>query len=54
MFLTLIGALAGLVAGVMSTVALYRATLRSSELEWRTDHSQVAAEPSSTGAPPAK
>src|SRR5438067_13909181 len=33
--LTLIGAFTGLVAGITSIVALYRATLRSSELEWR-------------------
>jgi ATP synthase protein I len=32
---TLIGVFAGLVAGITSIVALYRATLRSSELEWR-------------------
>ena|SRR5438270_1485298 len=32
---TLIGVLTGLVAGITSIVALYRATLRSSELEWR-------------------
>ena len=33
--LTLIGAFTGLVAGITSIVALYRATMRSSELEWR-------------------
>jgi F0F1-type ATP synthase assembly protein I len=32
---TLIGVLAGLILGVSSIVALYRATLRSSEREWR-------------------
>jgi F0F1-type ATP synthase assembly protein I len=32
---TLIGVFTGLVAGITSIVALYRATLRSSELEWR-------------------
>jgi ATP synthase protein I len=32
---TLIGFFLGLVAGMTSVVALYRATLRSSELEWR-------------------
>jgi hypothetical protein len=32
---TLIGVFLGLVAGMTSVVALYRATLRSSELEWR-------------------
>jgi hypothetical protein len=34
---TLIGVFAGLVSGVTSTVTLYRATLRKSELEWRGD-----------------
>src|SRR5919201_2531346 len=34
---TLIGVFAGLVAGATSTVTLYRATLRKSELEWRGD-----------------
>ncbi|MGI8550211.1 MAG: AtpZ/AtpI family protein [Dehalococcoidia bacterium] len=33
--LTLIGASIGLVAGITSTVALYRATLRKSALDWR-------------------
>ena len=33
--LTLIGAFVGLVAGITSTIALYRATLRKSALEWR-------------------
>jgi ATP synthase protein I len=33
--LTLIGVLTGLVVGITSIVALYRATLRSSEREWR-------------------
>ena len=32
---TLIGVLAGLILGISSVVALYRATLRSSEREWR-------------------
>lgn len=32
---TLIGVFAGLAVGIVSVVALYRATLRSSELEWR-------------------
>jgi Putative F0F1-ATPase subunit Ca2+/Mg2+ transporter len=32
---TLLGVLAGLILGVSSIVALYRATLRSSEREWR-------------------
>jgi F0F1-type ATP synthase assembly protein I len=32
---TLLGVLAGLVAGIASVVALYRATLTSSEREWR-------------------
>ena len=32
---TLIGVLAGLILGVSGIVALYRATLRSSEREWR-------------------
>jgi ATP synthase protein I len=32
---TLLGVLAGLALGVSSVVALYRATLRSSEREWR-------------------
>jgi F0F1-type ATP synthase assembly protein I len=35
MLFTLIGVFTGLVAGITSIVALYRATLRSSELEWR-------------------
>ena len=35
MLFTLIGVFTGLVAGISSIVALYRATLRSSELEWR-------------------
>jgi F0F1-type ATP synthase assembly protein I len=34
MLFTLIGVFTGLVAGTTSIVALYRATLRSSELEW--------------------
>jgi ATP synthase protein I len=41
---TLIGVLVGLVGGVTSTLALYRATLRSSEREWSesadADHGQ--------------
>src|SRR5438477_9929402 len=32
---TLVGVLAGLILGTSSVVALYRATLRSSEREWR-------------------
>jgi ATP synthase protein I len=32
---TLIGVFAGLILGISSIVALYRATLRSSEREWR-------------------
>jgi ATP synthase protein I len=32
---TLIGVLAGMILGISSIVALYRATLRSSEREWR-------------------
>jgi F0F1-type ATP synthase assembly protein I len=32
---TLVGVLLGLVGGVTSMLALYRATLRSSEREWR-------------------
>jgi len=32
---TLIGVFAGLCAGITSIVALYRATLRSGEREWR-------------------
>jgi ATP synthase protein I len=32
---TLIGVLVGLVGGVTSTLTLYRATLRTSEREWR-------------------
>lgn len=40
--LTLIGALVGLVAGITSTVALYRATLRKSAVEWR-DEENIAA-----------
>ena len=32
---TLIGVLAGLILGMSSVVALFRATLRSSEREWR-------------------
>jgi hypothetical protein len=35
MLFTLIGVFTGLVAGITSIVALYRSTLRSSELEWR-------------------
>ena len=35
MLFTLIGVFTGLVAGITSIVALYRAMLRSSELEWR-------------------
>ena len=35
MLFTLIGVFTGLVAGISSIVALYRATLRLSELEWR-------------------
>ena len=35
--LTLIGALVGLAAGVVSIVGLYRATLRKSALEWRNE-----------------
>ena len=34
---TLAGVFAGLTLGASSIVALYRATLRSSELEWRED-----------------
>jgi F0F1-type ATP synthase assembly protein I len=34
---TLIGVFTGLVVGITSIVALYRATLRSSELEWRAE-----------------
>src|ERR671937_770725 len=37
MVFTLIGVFAGLVAGVASTVTLYRATLRTSEREWRAE-----------------
>jgi ATP synthase protein I len=33
--LTMVGALVGLAAGVTSTVALYRSTLRKSAMEWR-------------------
>jgi hypothetical protein len=32
---TLLGVFAGLILGMSSVVALYRATLRSSEREWR-------------------
>ena len=32
---TLVGVFVGLVLGITSVVALYRATLRSSQLEWR-------------------
>ena len=35
---TLLGVLVGLVSGVTSTVTLYRATLRKTELDWRGDH----------------
>lgn len=35
---TLIGVLAGLILGSSSVVALYRATLRASEREWRETH----------------
>ena len=41
--LTLIGALVGLVAGVTSTVAMYRATLRKSSLEWRDEGKGAAS-----------
>jgi hypothetical protein len=40
--LTLVGALVGLVMGVTSTVAVYRATLRKSATEWR-DEANTAA-----------
>jgi F0F1-type ATP synthase assembly protein I len=40
---TLIGVLAGLILGVSSIVALYQATLHSSEREWR-DRSQPNGE----------
>jgi F0F1-type ATP synthase assembly protein I len=42
--LTLIGAFIGLVAGITSIVALYRATLRKSELEWRHEVKVAAAQ----------
>ena len=35
MLFTLIGVFTEVVAGITSIVALYRATLRSSEIEWR-------------------
>ena len=35
MLFMLIGVFTGLVAGISGIVAVYRATLRSSELEWR-------------------
>ena len=34
---TMLGVFAGLVAGVASTVTLYRGTLRTSEREWRAE-----------------
>jgi F0F1-type ATP synthase assembly protein I len=34
---TLIGVLAGLILGISNVVALYRATVRASEREWRSD-----------------
>jgi F0F1-type ATP synthase assembly protein I len=40
---TLLGVFAGLILGMSSVVALYRATLRSSEREWR-EESRLAAE----------
>jgi len=49
--MTLIGALVGLVSGIVSIVGLYRATLRKSALEWQ------AAQPISAtraGGSPAK
>ena len=42
MVLTLIGAFVGLVGGVTSTIALYRATLRKSALEWREEENLAA------------
>jgi hypothetical protein len=42
MVLTLIGAFVGLVGGITSTVALYRATLRKSALEWREEENLAA------------
>ena len=42
MVLTLIGAFVGLVGGVTSTIALYRATLRDSALEWREEENLAA------------
>ena len=42
--LTLIGALVGLVAGITSTIALYRATLRKSAMEWRDEVNIAASE----------
>ncbi len=40
---TLLGVFAGLILGMSSVVALYRATLRSSEREWR-EESRLGAE----------
>ena len=42
MVLTLIGAFVGLVGGITSTIALYRATLRKSALEWREEENLAA------------
>jgi hypothetical protein len=41
--LTMLGALVGLVAGVTSTVALYRSTLRKSAMEWREEENIAAS-----------
>ena len=43
MLLTLIGACVGLVAGITSTIALYRATLHNSALEWRQEQDSAAS-----------
>ena len=42
---TLLGAVAGLVLGSMSVVALVHSTLRRIEREWRADHSSSAVQP---------
>jgi len=41
--LTMLSALVGLVAGITSTVAVYRATLRRSAMEWRDEESIAAS-----------
>jgi len=54
MVLTLIGALVGLVAGVASIVALYRATLRTSAHDWSAEQ-QITVTPAAGAqdSPPA-